>query len=415
MTTPIDTVAAAPTLERLVEDLVGAVQPFAPGRKLTTLGQWFLTADGRTLVLAVPPGRSADDVGTAVAYGVAWQGGRDLVLLVPPAAVPSVVARVAFLSTPMRVHALADDLTASPVVVPPTDRVMADARGRGLRREGVHDLGDRSAWVASLADAADRHGALTRAHRGSYLAWHCAGRQVLKLMRQGGGVLVQAGVQYRQPPADRRPVSEVVTAPLTEGQRVRIEAAVETAVRDRLTGRDEAHVEHQLQAALAMTGLAGLDVTRFEREYPAWRGDGAPGFVDFLALDAAGRLHVVETKIGSDPMLVFQALDYATWVRAHADAIRAGLGWPAGDDDRVHVDLVVAPEVSRQGRRPAIGPYTAAQLAALAPEVPWRVHLVEDARAAVPVLRSLPLRTLPDVAPGLVAAPADGRPVVTSG
>ncbi|MGY1730256.1 hypothetical protein ACI798_01955 [Geodermatophilus sp. SYSU D01045] len=394
-----------PALEPVVANVVGDATLFEPGRKLTTLGKWFLTRDGGTLVLAVPPGRPLEDVSTAVAHAVAWQGDRTLALLVPAAAVPSIAARIAFLATEVRLWAVADDLTTSSVAIPSVEEAVSEAQGRGLRREGTHDLGERSTWVTDLVDAADRHWALDPAHRGSYLAWHCAGRQVLKMMRQSGGVLVQAGVQYREPPADRPPFTEVLPGAPTSVQRARIEAAVATAVQDRLTGRDETHVEHQLQAALAATRLTGLGVTHFEREYPAWRGDGAPGFIDFLGLDPEGRFHVIETKIGSDPMLVFQALDYAVWVRAHAPAIRADLGWPAGDDSVVHLDLVVAPKTSRGRTRPAIGPYTAGQLTALTADVPWQVHVVDDASAAVPSLLSLPARTLPDVASGSIAAP----------
>ena len=47
------------------------------------------------------------------------------------------------------------------------------------------------------------------------------------------------------------------------------------------------------------------------REFPAWRpGSNRAAYIDFLANDAHGRLHVVETKIGADAMLVLQGLDY---------------------------------------------------------------------------------------------------------
>ena len=398
--------SGAPTDVRpIVEAALGPVEVFEPGPRLTTLGRWFTARDGRALVMAVGDGRALGEISTAVAYAVAWQQDRDLILFVPHEAVSATVARLAHLARPVEVWEFGVDGRLSRATVPSVDDVVHAAKERRLRWEKPHDLGERAPLVSELVRAADGHWALEPAHRGSYLSWHCRGRQVLKLMKQGGGVLVQAGVQYRKAPAHRPPFSDVLIAPATVVQRAGVEAAVAAAVQDRLTGDDATHVEHQLQAALGATGLAGLGMAAYEREYPAWRGDEASGFVDFLGLDPDGRLHVIETKIGSDPVLVFQAVDYATWVRAHAAEIRTGLGWPAGDDSEVLVDLVVAPKVSRRRREPAIGPYTAAQLEALAPEVRWRVHVVEDARAEEPRITSLAERTLPDAASGMMAAP----------
>jgi hypothetical protein len=394
-------------LRRLVEAAAGAVEPFEPGRRLTTLGSWFTARSETALVVAVAPGRNREEVATAVAYAVAWRRDRDLVLLVPEDAVGPTVVRASHLEGPVEVWAIGQTDLPRRVRIPSTAEVIQETRARPLRREPPHDLGERSSWVADLVRLADAHWALEAAHRGSYRAWHCEGRQVLKLVRQGGGLLVQAGVQYGRPPSDRPPFSEVLTEPPTTVQRARVEAAVATAVQDRLDGRDAGHLEHRLQAALGAARLAGLAMAEFAREYPAWRGDGAPGYVDFLGLGRDGRLHVVETKIGSDPMLVFQAIDYAIWVRAHAAAIRTDLGWPAGDDDTVHIDLVVAPDRSKRKPKPALGPYTAGQLAALPPDVPWQVHVVEDAGARVPTIVSHPPRTLPPVAPGVVVVPID--------
>jgi hypothetical protein len=158
-------------------------------------------------------------------------------------------------------------------------------------------------------------------------------------------------------------------------------------------------------AAMEATELRDLGLIQVDREYPAWRADGAPGYIDFLGMDERGQLHVVETKIGSDAMLVSQALDYATWVRAHASAIRRDLRWPDGDDTVVHVDFVLAPKSTDKGQEPAMGPYTAGQLEALVPDVSWRVHFVDEARAEVPVITSGKLRQVPTSRPGLVAEP----------
>jgi hypothetical protein len=404
VTADLPALATPSTTYSVVSSLVGRVEPFRPGPRLTTLADWFTTPDQQTLILAVRPGATVDEASTAVAHALAWQHDRKLILLLPPAAVDPVTARLAYVGTRMSIWSIREDLSPTEAPIPTVDNVVAAARQRPLRGEPQHDLGPSADWVADLTAAADGHWALDAAHRGSYLAWHCAGRQVLKLTRTGGGVLIQAGVQYRTPPPDRQPVAYTAIAPLTAAQRAQAEAAIAVAVADRLIGRDNTHLEHQLQAALDRPGLRQLGMRALAREYPAWRADGAPGYIDFLGLDADGHLHVIETKIGPDDMLVFQALDYVTWVTAHADAIRAELGWPAGDNAVVHIDFLVAPKTGDRPA-PALGPYTAGQLAALRDDVPWRIHLIDDPRSDIPVIRSQPAGHMPPPRPRIVATP----------
>src|SRR5207244_12427070 len=76
------------------------------------------------------------------------------------------------------------------------------AAGRRLRAIAEHDLGDLAPLVAWVTSWADDHWALTKAKRPSYQAWHCAGRQVLRVARFKGGVRITAGVNYSKiPPA----------------------------------------------------------------------------------------------------------------------------------------------------------------------------------------------------------------------
>ena len=98
----------------------------------------------------------------------------------------------------------------------------------------------------------------------------------------------------------------------------------------RLAEQDRGHVEHRLQGALALGPLqANLGLAEFAREYPAWRADHRPGFIDFLGLDRQNRLHVVETKVNPDDVTtVLQTLDYAIWVQANAKKIRDERRWP---------------------------------------------------------------------------------------
>ncbi len=90
-------------------------------------------------------------------------------------------------------------------------------------------------------------------------------------------------------------------------------------------------------------GLIGL-----RAEFPGWRGPGRPGFIDFLGIDDDDHLHVVETKVGSDPGVLVQALDYAIWVQAQQTVIRQSMGWPAAPArTTVHLDLVLATKVGK--------------------------------------------------------------------
>lgn len=85
--------------------------------------------------------------------------------------------------------------------------------------------------------------------------------------------------------------------------------------------------EHRMQATMG-SQASDLALRQLIREFPAYRGlDGSssprlgrPGYIDFLGIDSDGRFHVVETKIGHDPRVVLQALDYAIWVCANGIA-----------------------------------------------------------------------------------------------
>lgn len=254
---------------------------------------------------------------------------------------------------------------------------------------------------------ADRHWALVRAHRHSYLAWHCGGRQVLRISRTTKGLRIVAGVAYtKQESEERAPLK--ISGPLLPVQRAEIEARVGEAVWKRLAGHDKGHLEHRFQGALAANGLAKLGLMDpFSREYPAWRGDGRPGFIDFLALDPRNRLHVVETKIGTgDVRGVLQALDYAVWVAAHDRAIRADRRWPEPAREQFPVmDFVLAPlPTAAPGTGHAVGPYLMGQLEALAGDVPWRIWIVPDPLAETAEVTGPWSRTLTPTGP-MVAAP----------
>jgi hypothetical protein len=163
------------------------------------------------------------------------------------------------------------------------------------------------------------------------------------------------------------------------------------------------HVEHRFQAALAATGGRTLGLVAMQRELPAWRLDGGPGYIDFVGLDVRGELHVVETKVGGDVGVVLQALDYAVWVQEHQHAIREAYGWPEGNArSRVHLDLVLGAESGRAADR-----YLAGQLEALAGDVSWRVVLCADPAADGPAFEPHPRRRVPT---GPLMAPNRAQP-----
>lgn len=372
---------------------------FEAGGSLTALAEWFVDDEDDLLAVVVDVHESVDAVDAVVAYALAWQHDRDLALVLPESHARATLARLPWIETPVRVFTYGTDHEVRPAVVPARAEVLAAASARLPRRTEVHHLGDRADWVDGLVHGADDHWALVPAHRASYLAWHCAGRQVLRVSRSGGGVRIEAGVAYRRPPpGEEAPLASVVTAPLTPMERAQIESRIAAAIYKRVAGHDRGHVEHRMQAALAATQLRDLGLSSFAREYPAWRDDGRGGFVDFLGLDRRGRLHVVETKVGTtDPTAVLQGLDYAIWVAANGAAIRRERGWPeAPGDETVVLDLVLAP---KKAGSQVIGPYLAPQLECLTGDVSWRVAVVTDPHSDTPEVSGPWYRTFPPPGP----------------
>jgi hypothetical protein len=83
------------------------------------------------------------------------------------------------------------------------------------------------AWVTNWADD---HWALAKVKRPSYQAWHCAGRQVLRVARFQGGVRITAGVNYsKNPPAgEEKALTRLVSheRPLSRAELAHIQARV---------------------------------------------------------------------------------------------------------------------------------------------------------------------------------------------
>ncbi len=353
-------------------------------------------------------------------YALAWQCDRDLLLVMPESYEHQTLGRLAWVDTPVRVFRHGS-YGLRPAVVPSRSEVLSAAADSGLRAMAEHDLGDMAPLVAWVTNWADDHWALAKVKRPSYQAWHCAGRQVLRVARFQGGVRITAGVNYsKNPPAgEEKALTRLVSheRPLSRAELAHIQARVTRAIWHRLAEQDRGDVEHRLQGALALGPLrTDLGLAEFAREYPAWRGDHRPGFIDFLGLDRQNRLNVVETKVNpGDVTAVLQALDYVIWVEANATKIRDERGWPesGGEEKSVVCNLVCAPRItpapdgSLAPSGHAIGRYLAGQLEAISPSVSWTISLVPDPLAEVPEVTRLPAHRVPPAGP-LVAEPVQG-------
>ena len=155
-----------------------------------------------------------------------------------------------------------------------------------------------------------------------------------------------------------------------------IEEAANAAIEARLTGADGGHAEHFLQARLGdHPDLLGLVPASVRREFPCVRPGGERAYIDLFGLDAAGSMHIVETKIGSDVMLVLQGLDYWAWAEGHRAELTTEFG--AALNAPIKLDFVVARPAS--GGLP-LGPYTAPQTEVLPWNLRWRFGVVDGWR-----------------------------------
>lgn len=359
------------------------------------------TADDATVAVVVADGEPPRTVEKALAYGIAHARNRSVVLLLPHPpdggadAAQATAARAAYLATPVTVRTHGLDGVGPEIEISP-ERSLESVWEPDLRG-GVHDLGAAAGLVAPVVEFANSHTDLVSAHRGGYLAWHCAGRMLLTIRRtRGGGALVRAGVHYSQPgPGKPAPLEVAVTARIAHPDVAAVKQRVINGIVARLTEADTGHEEHRLQAALA-TAAATLSwgpAETLRREFPARRPGGGAGYIDFLRLDENGTLHVVETKIGDDEMLVLQGLDYWIWAQANRAALEDHFSKPISN---VVIDYVIGvPGGAQVDQRPLLSSYAPAQLEALAPDVRWQVYLL-GGWAQPPVdLRPLGPLTLP--------------------
>lgn len=355
------------------------------GKRLPAQGSWFIDDD--VLAVVGGPHENQPGIDLLLAYGLAWAQDRDLWLILPEGRHAPTLARLPWIDPHVRLLTFND---ADPVeqAIPPRATVLKSL-GDPLTK-GLHNLKKRDVWVADLvAWLEDPARGLVEASRGSYRAWHIEGRQILRIERTRSGLRIVGGVNYSKPVGDQRPpVKTDITGPLTTVDLGALQAAVEWAIARRLDGSDDTHLEHRLQSRLKP---AHLQLDQWDRERPAVRAGGALGFVDFLGVDTKGRVHVVETKIGPDPMLVLQGLDYWIWATAHRKTLSEHFERQV---TAVAIDYVVAP---KSGKKKALSPYTKAIATALDGGVSWRFWTVGgDWATGDPSLQKHPVRTVPD-------------------
>lgn len=382
----------------LTEDFFGGRGK--PGGLWTSLAQW--RGDDRTLVALCP---DADPIRATkvLAYGLEQLHGRALHIGVPAAAVPAMRHRAALLTADITTFEHADDGRIQQV--PPSSQAESLRWFGSLGKvRAVKDVDsfDGPPWLLELIDWLESR-RVERVRPKHSWAWHYRGRQVLQVKESGGRYKLVAGVAYSKPTQEQPApvhIESSASRGLASQDLERVREAVDAAIERRRVGDDKGHREHLLQAALGVDpALIGL--TRLLREYPAWRPGsddvGGQGFIDFLGVDIDDGLHVVETKIGPDPTLGLQGLDYWAWVTSHKDAITKELGIHPQDPRPVTLDYVVACSDKALLHR------AAAQTSdALHTDIPWRFHVITDWDTVARPGRLLRPRAVPGIRPGTV-------------
>lgn len=351
--------------------------------------------DHERLVAVVPPGAKRVAGDQALAYAVAHGGNRRVALLMPEPLARTARLRASVL-TDVDVHTITGEdhhyQVSGPAAADDDDRtVLIPATGVG---PGELPLSaEQEQWIAPLRDLAV-YPYLVSAGRKSYRAWHSMGRQLLKVQKTKTGLFITAGVNYSKPTAEQLPAFTVeLTGPLAGEDFEDVKRAVYRGMIDRFEGQDkDKHLEHRMQSA--MKGHPDCFVpepaSRVEREFPALRPSGRLAFLDFLYVGVDDRLHIVETKIGDDEMLIVQGLDYWLWATTNLDQLRRHFDAPCIRG--VVVDYVVATKADLpESDEPApilLSSYAPAQLSRIA-GVEVAVYWCHGWRRDAPTLRRL--------------------------
>jgi Restriction Endonuclease associating with ARP len=396
--------------KRLAEQVLDgdAIAVEADRRISSTISLW-RSVDDECLVVVIGNDETPRDVECALAYGLTFQGDRDLHVILPDdtfdirgvgtvAVARPTLHRAAYLSTPVSVWTHREGTeevwstlvrVAGQEIIPPRHEVLLATRLDDELKVGEHDLDDRQAWLSQLTLMLEDELGLDASPRLSYLAWHSAGRQVLKIQRSAAGIRATAGTDYSAHRTDKTMAKVLdLTGPPSDAELAEIRGAIETAISERDAGDDVANMEHLLQARLATAaGVAQLGlVGQLEREVPATRPGQRRAYIDLLGVDARGDIHVIETKIDTDAMLAMQGLDYWTWATEHRGDLITLLrdrGHPFADDAQIRLDYVIGTKADKGN--PDLR-YLSPQLEALDGAISWRVGIVAGWRSAGPDL-----------------------------
>jgi hypothetical protein len=323
----------------------------------------------------------------ALVYGLALRQDQELVLVLPRSRAVQTAIRAAWLEVPIRifVHDGPSDIVTVEALHIGDRGAILESFGPSSYVDRVHHLGDRASWVESLTAWAGANEYLAAAHRPDNRSWHCKGLRVLRVTRTPAGVQVRAGIDYSEGSGkSAAAITLELAGPLDETQLDRCQEIIDAAIDERYFDEGSMYKpdEHWLQAVLREEpSLVGIEPPAL-REVPALRctettSSGEPrwsrGFIDLLGADPQGSLRLIETKLGSYDLLVLQGLDYYIWAERHRNELMAKLSLPS--DAPLEIHFVVG---GKGGGTPQLSSHIAPQIEALADDIPWRLHFIED-------------------------------------
>ena len=357
----------------------GPDTPFRTGERLSTRCEFF--ADDERLVAVALEGTTLATAGLLLAWGLAHRHDRRLSIVLPRAVATPTLARAPWFVPEPAIYTY--PVGEYPRQASLTRRQSLDFfYGLPTRRPPAAGLGPMGDWAGPLEEWAAGHG-LQRDVRNGRVTWKHQGTNLLSISRAGKVLRVVGGVQSTSTKYFATLTRELSGGPEDAEALREVQDAVDSAIEH--AAHVDRYPEHALQAALTADQFG---LTDWAREVPAWRPESRrAALIDFVGWEPDGRLHLVETKIGADAMLVLQGLDYWLWATAN---LRRLLDLADSDDptDPV-VDFVVRPK--SPGEDP-ISIYTSAQAEALDSRIPWRFHVIS---AGDTVPHPQPERTVP--------------------
>jgi hypothetical protein len=269
----------------------------------------YLAAENELIVAAGPQEEEHADL--ALAYGLSLrerQNLESLALLLPQCYARPTRLRLAWVDVPVRLFEY-DEARRCRYVPPASVEEAIEAARDPYPARAAYDLGDAQQFVQELVAWADEDERLSRDDRTRYAAWYHDGMLILKIEKAGSGLRLTAGLDSSKLKREQAgALKQIVEERLIPDALEDIKAAVEHSVAT-YAGLPEARFQSFLYRN---PHLVDADPAGMQREVPATRPRGR-GFVDFLAKNAAREICLIETKIGPDPMVVLQAVDYWAW------------------------------------------------------------------------------------------------------